>query len=496
MMLRRLFLTAGVLAALAAGAEAQTPPAPPRPPPPAPIHLPADHTTHHTVTLPGGRTLAFSATAGSLKLTNAQGVPEAEIAFIAYQLDGADPATRPVSFAINGGPGSSSAWLQLGALGPWRMSMHPDDARPAAPVTLVDNAETWLGFTDLVFLDPVGTGYSHFLSTDEAVRKRIWSVNGDVDGLAEVIRHWLQTNQRLVSPKYLVGESYSGLRAPRLLRALTSEQGIGISGLVLVSPIFDYGGNSAAFDPLSWVYALPTMVAAARARHGPVTHTDMADVEAYAGGEYLTDLMRGDGDTAALERRIAKLAGFTGLDPALLRERRGHENNFEYLHDRDRAESRIGSPYDITVTIADPFPAQAFSNAPDPMTEALNAPFTSAMIDLTSRRLGWPVDANFELTNYAVNRAWDWGGSRARPESLTALRTALALDPHLHVLVTHGLFDFITPYFRSKVLLDQIAPTAGADRLRLLVLPGGHMFYSRDESRIALRDAAAGLYPN
>jgi carboxypeptidase C (cathepsin A) len=454
--------------------------------------LPADSVTHHTLELPG-RTLQFTATAGSFRLTNAQNAPQAAIAYIEYRLDGADAAQRPVTFVMNGGPGSASAWLQLGLLGPWRMPMDPQAAAPSAPAAPAPNADTWLDFTDLVFIDPAGAGFSRVLGGDE-VRKRLWSVSGDIDSLAETIRIWLERRGRMTSPKFLLGESYGGFRGPRLVRALANEQGIGIGGLVLVSPVLDFGGRSNAFDPMSWVGQLPSIAAAMRAKEGPVTRESLADVEAYAAGDYLVDLVRGDRDPDALARRIARVAELTGLDPALLRRHHGKLSNGEFLRERDRDAERVSSAYDATVTIPNPFPQATIAPYPDPMTDGLSAPFTSAMMELYGHQLNWLPQGPYLLLNGTANRQWDYTEGRGRPEAMSALRTALSLDPKLRVVVATGLFDFVTPYFATKLLLDQLPTAAGGDRVRLVVYPGGHMFYSRDESRAAFRDAVQPLY--
>ena len=180
-----------------AGARAATP----APPAAAEQHrLPPDSTTKQTLALPG-RTLAFAATAGSVRLFDDKGEPQADIAYTSYQLDGADPATRPVTFFFNGGPGAASAYLQLGAVGPWRLSIDGDAAIPSASPDLAPNAETWLDFTDLVFIDPVGTGYSRFVATGDDVRKRFFSVDGDVNSIALSIRRWLEKSGRLLLRK-------------------------------------------------------------------------------------------------------------------------------------------------------------------------------------------------------------------------------------------------------------------------------------------------------
>jgi carboxypeptidase C (cathepsin A) len=162
--------------------------------------LPPDSTTKQTLALPG-RTLAFTATAGSIRLFDDKGEAAADLAYTSYQLDGADARTRPVTFLFNGGPGAASAWLQFGDAGPWRLAMSGDAASSSAPPDLLPNAETWLDFTDLVFIDPVSTGYSRFVTASDDVRKRFFSVGGDVDSLSVMIRRWLEKHDRLLSPK-------------------------------------------------------------------------------------------------------------------------------------------------------------------------------------------------------------------------------------------------------------------------------------------------------
>src|SRR5882672_7761303 len=209
-------------------------------PPSAEQHrLPPDSTTKQTLELPG-RTLSFTATAGSIRVFDDKGEPQADIAYTSYQLDGADRATRPVTFVFNGGPGASSAWLQFGNVGPWRLPINAEAVTSSAAPDLMPNAETWLDFTDLVFIDPVGTGYSRFVATGEDVRKRFFSIDGDVNSIALTIRRWLEKFDRLLSPKFVAGESYGGIRGPKIVRELQTEQGIGVKGLILVSPLLDF----------------------------------------------------------------------------------------------------------------------------------------------------------------------------------------------------------------------------------------------------------------
>jgi carboxypeptidase C (cathepsin A) len=456
--------------------------------------LPPAVTTHHTLELPG-RILHFEATAGAILLTDEKHAPRAELAFVAFQSEGAEKAQRPVTFVFNGGPGYSSAWLNVGAAGPWRIAIGGDATAPSASPEPMPNAETWLDFTDLVFIDPAGTGYSRVLASNPDARRRLWSVEGDIDYLAEAIRRWLDRFDRNVSPKYLLGESYGGFRVPRLARELTASQGTGVSGLVMISPALDLGGHSSAFEPFDYVTRLPSMTAAARAEQGTVTRAGLADVEHYATTDYLLDLTRGENDAAAIARRSARVAEFTGLDPALVRRYHGLIENKVFLHELDRARGRVGSSYDATITRANPFPLETLSDYPDPVLDGLSAPVSSAMVAVYETRLNWRPDSSYELEDAQANRQWDWGRNVWHPpQSMRAMRTALALDPHLVVLITHGLFDLVTPYLATQLLLDQVPEAELGSRIRLSVYPGGHMFYTNDASRAALHDEAARLF--
>ena len=453
--------------------------------------LPPDSTTKQTLALPG-RTLDFSATAGSIRLFDDKGEPQADIAYTAYQLDGADPASRPVTFLFNGGPGAASAYLQLGAAGPWRLSIDADAAIPSASPDLQPNAETWLDFTDLVFIDPVGTGYSRFVATGDDVRKRFFSVDGDVSSIALSIRRWLEKSNRLLSPKYVAGESYGGIRGPKVVRNLQVQQGVGVRGLILVSPVFDFREFTGS-SLLQYVWSLPTMAAVARQAKGPVTAADLADVERYARGDFLLDLVRGETDTEATNRLADRVAALTGIDQALSRRLAGRFDAIEFRREFDRKNGKITGRYDASVPGFDPYPDSSFFHFSDPSGETLTAPLTSAAVDLITRKLNWRPDGSYELLNGAVEKAWDFGHSLTPPESISQLREILALDPKMKVLVGHGLFDLATPYFGSRILLDQLPAFAGPARVKLAVYPGGHMFYSRDGSRQAFRAEVQAL---
>jgi carboxypeptidase C (cathepsin A) len=453
--------------------------------------LPPDATTRHTLDLPG-RSLAFTATAGAIRLFDDKGEPQADIAYTAYQLDGADRANRPVTFVFNGGPGASSAWLQLGNNGPWRIDINAEAVTPSAAVDLKPNAETWLDFTDLVFIDPVGTGYSRFVASGEETRRRFFSIDGDVSSIALTIRRWLEKNDRLTSPKYVVGESYGGIRGPKVVRNLQTQQGVGVSGLILTSPLLDFREFSGS-SLLQYVASLPSYAAVAREAKGAVSRADLAEVESYARGEFLADLVKGEADVAATNRLADKVAALTGIDQAVSRRLAGRFDASEFRRELDRANGKVAGRYDASVRGFDPFPDSSFSHFDDPSGEALYAPLTSAAVDLTTRKLNWRPDGSYEVLSGAVGKAWDFGRGPEPAESVSELRRILALDPKLKVLVGHGLFDLATPYFGSKIVLDQLPAYAAPPRVKLVVYPGGHMFYSRAASRQAFRAEAESL---
>jgi carboxypeptidase C (cathepsin A) len=456
--------------------------------------LPPDSTTKQTLELPG-RTLNFAATAGSIRVFDGKGEPLADIAYTSYQLDGADRATRPVTFLFNGGPGASSAWLQFGAAGPWRLPLDGDALSPSASPEVKPNAETWLDFTDLVFIDPVSTGYSRFVASSEDARKSFYSVDGDVNTIALVIRRWLEKHDRLTSPKYVAGESYGGIRGPKVVRQLQLQHGVGVKGLILVSPLLDFREFTGT-SLLQYVATLPSYVAVARAAKGlvtgPVKRADLADVEAYARGEFLTDLVKGEADKEATNRLADKVAELTGIDQSVSRRLAGRFDVGEFRREFDRRNGKVTGRYDASVRGYDPYPDSSSSRFGDPSGDALQAPLTSAAVDVLTRKLDWRPDGSYEVLNGAVEGHWDFGRGINPPQSVSELRQILATDAKLNVLVAHGLFDLATPYFGTKRVLDQM-PAFATRRVKFVVYPGGHMFYSQGGSRQAFRSEVEQL---
>ncbi len=460
--------------------------------PSAQRQLPADATTDQTVELPG-RTLHFKATAGSIPLNNGEdGSLLAEVAYLSFTVDGDAKSPRPVTFVFNGGPGAASAYLDLGAVGPWRLPF--GHMTISSPPALAPNAETWLDFTDLVFIDPPGTGYSRIAGGGDDARHRFWSVDGDTEALAVFIRKWIEQAGRQGSVKFIAGESYGGFRAPKVARTL-QDQGVGIRGLVMISPVIDFASFGVRRQaPMSWVTHLPSMAAAALDAKGQYSREALRDVERYAGGDYLLDLLKGERDTAAVARMSARVAEFTGLDPALVKRLGGRIDISTFRRELHRAQGLVGSMYDPNITAYDPNPTAADSHYSDPVLDDTRAPITTAMTDLYQHVLNWRVDRPYELLNKQVSQHWEWGHGRAPAEAFDDLRDELAGDPLLRVLVAHGANDLVTPYFGDQLLLNQLPVLGSPDRVKLAVYAGGHMFYNRDDSRRALHDDAAALF--
>ena len=306
------------------------------------------------------------------------------------------------------------------------------------------NAETWLDFTDLVFIDPVGTGYSRFVASGDDVRKRFYSVDGDVSAIALVIRRWLEKYDRLLSPKFVAGESYGGIRGPKIVRNLQTQQGVGVRGVIMVSPLFDYRDFSGS-SLLQYMYTLPSMAAVAREAKGAVTRADLADVERYAQGEYLTDLIKGQADKEATTRLADKVAALTGIDQAVSRRLAGRFEVGEFRREFDRRNGRVTGRYDASVSGFDPYPDSSYFLFGDPSGDSLTAPLTSAAVDLTTRKLNWRPDGSYHLLNEAVNRAWDFGRgpaesvSQLAPDSRARSENEIAGRPRA-VRSRHALF--------------------------------------------------------
>lgn len=456
--------------------------------------LPQAATTRHSFAAPEGA-FDYTVTVQPMPIEEEGGKLLAEVVVTAYQRADQDAAARPVTFAFNGGPGAASAYLHFGALGPKWLDYGGPGGAPSDAPRLVDNPDSWLPFTDLVFIDPPGTGWSRFAQEGDELRRRFWSVDGDIELLARVVTKWLTQNGRLASPKYLAGESYGGFRAPKLAASLQTGNGVGMRGVVMVSPVLDFGSRQEG--PLSFmpdVARLPSFAATRLERAGqPVTAEALAEAERYAATDYLVDLLRGPGDAAAQQRMAERIAALTGFDAAEVRRREGRLGMMRFASELRQAQGLFASPYDTAATSPDPTPAADRATAEDPVLDASRAPLTSAAIDYYGRELNWRPETPYRLLNGEVARRWRYPEGQTPAESVSDLRSALALDKRLKALVVHGATDVVTPYFASKLVLRQLPAWVGEDRARLEVYPGGHMFYSRVQSRQRFSAAVRAL---
>jgi len=452
--------------------------------------LPADAHTQQSIQI-GGKTLRYTVSVGALPVRDKDGKTAGQVVLTAYTVEGEN---RPVTFAMNGGPGASSVYLNFGAIGPKHLQAGNDGDSPSDPTVMTDNPGTWLDFTDLVFIDPVGTGFSRASVTEDEAKKLFYSTKPDIEYLSRIIYDWLVKNNRLTSRKYLVGESYGGFRGPRVTHYLQSQLGVAMNGVVLVSPYLNPTiEDDGDLSPVPWMMTLPSITAAHLERENKFTPETMADVIAYTRGEYATTLLKGRSDPEAVQKMIQHVTELSGLDPAFVKFSGGRLETGAYLREVWREQGKLGSVYDSNVTSFDPFPFAPEQRANDPILASIIAPMTSAMVDFVTRTVGWKVDARYNALSYDVNRLWDRGDD-LRSGAVPQLREAVAADPKLRVLIVHGWNDLSCPFMGSLLTVDQIPVMGDPTRVAVREYPGGHMFYTRESSRLELRKDVMEMY--
>ncbi len=452
--------------------------------------FPADKTVKQTAVI-AGKSISYDATVGSLPVLDEKGKTIADVMFVAYTVPG---ASRAVTFALNGGPGASSVYLNLGALGPKRVQFGAEGNSPSDPATPLDNAGSWLDFTDLVFIDPVGTGFSRSRVVEDEAKKKFYATGPDIEYLSRIIYDWLVKNDRLMSRKYIVGESYGGFRGPRITHLLQTRLGVAMNGMVLVSPYLDPAANdNGDLSPLPWMLTLPSISAANLERQGKLSDTAMANVIDYTRGDYVTDLLKGRSDPQSVERIVKRVTELSGLDPAFVRRAGGRLETQAYLREVYRNEGKLGSRYDSNVTEWDPFPFAPDQRTNDPLLDSIIAPTTTAMVDFITHTVGWKFSARYNALSYEVNRLWDRGKEEERG-SVEELRKSVAIDPKLQVLIVHGWGDLSCPFMASLLIVDQMPIMNDPKRVQVKEYPGGHMFYSRGSSQAAMRQDVMRVY--
>ncbi len=463
-------------------------PKPPEEPKTTPERLPADKSVPQTITV-NGKILHYTATVGTIDLKAADGKTTGQVVYTAYTLDGPRDAHRPVTFAFNGGPGASSTYLNFGAIGPKHIPFGNEGGSASDPAVATDNPGTWLDVTDLVFLDPIGTGFSRSLVDEAETKKLFYAPTPDVEYLSLVIYKWLVKNDRILDKKYLIGESYGGYRGPRIAHYLQSQIGVGVNGLFLVSPYLNPDFGPSSLSPVPWMTTLPSITAAHLERQGKLTPEAMHGVIDYTEGPYATALIKGPEDKADTDAMIAHVTEMTGLDPQFVRYSGGRLETGAYLREVHREQGEIGSVYDSNVTAPDPFPYSYERESSDPILEAIVAPTTEAAVDFITHTVGWKTDARYYALSYDVNRLWDRNSGDLRRGSVPDLREAIAADPKMHVVIVHGWNDLSCPFMGSVLTQNQL-PANLSRQLEVHEFPGGHMFYTRAANGTGLHTLA------
>jgi carboxypeptidase C (cathepsin A) len=454
--------------------------------------LPPDSVTEHTVDV-GQRKLDYTATAGTFTLYDLNGEPQAAIAYNAYVLKGGDAANRPVTFVFNGGPGAASAYLHLGLVGPEVVDFGPHKEGGAA--RLRDNPDTWLKFTDLVMIDPIGTGWSRAAKPDKT--DSYWNVSADAETIAKVIALYVAKNDRLASPKYLLGESYGGFRSIKVARALQREQGIVVNGIVMLSPFLEGAlqFNADRFA-LGAALKLPSLAASELDRNGKFTSQALQSAEHFALTDYLTTLAgpTPEGDKAkAFYQRVADM---TGLPLDVVARTRGLIRDDYAKRAGPDGAGEIVSPYDGSSSAPDPFPEMTTDEGPDPVLDGYTQALGGLYVGYARDVLGFKTEMTYNLLNRETAQKWDWGhgGGIGQASATRDLRELLALDPGLRILIAHGRDDLVTPFSVSRYIIDHLPPIGTPGRLDLKLYKGGHMFYLTQGSRAAFTTDAAAFY--
>ncbi len=462
----------------------------------------------------GAEPIDYTATAKWIVLRKKE-KPAAEIFSVSYVADAADEG-RPVMFVFNGGPGASSAFLHMGAVGPQRVAFPPDGTLPEMPPRLVQNEASWLAFSDLVFVDPVGTGFSRVIENekkedgkekkeDTTDPKEFFGFKRDLESLCEFMGRWLSENGRWGSPVFIAGESYGGYRVGRLMRVLQETAGIGLNGAILISPALEITPlNPTDYDVLGWIDTLPTMALAA-AHHGrsrafpqgaPLEDVQRA-AEEFATGDFASFLTRGASMPAdEREQILARMADLVGLPLDLVTRSEGRITIRVFSRELLRDERKIVGLYDSTITATDPFPDREAYAGPDPTLSGLSPAYTMAVNRMLRSEIGVETDREYTLLSYEVNLAWkvdvEHHAFQAAPGATDDFRYGMSLNPHVKAFVTHGRYDLVTPYFASDRLrnLMRLDPEM-AGRLTVSHFGGGHMFYAWETSRVGFTSEIA-----
>jgi carboxypeptidase C (cathepsin A) len=446
--------------------------------------------THHSVTI-NGATINYDATAGTITMKDEEGKPRADFFFVSYVKQPADqPATRRITFVFNGGPGAAAVWLHLGAVGPYRVKLGDDGIPGPPPHSLIVNDQTWLDLCDLVFIDPVGTGFSRPAPGQKG--DEFYGVQQDLDSVGDFIRLYLTRYQRWSSPKFLAGESYGTTRAAGLSAHLMNRYGIDLNGIILISTVLNLQTLSPSDgNDLPYALYLPSYTSIAL-YHKKLQSADpdklRDEVSRYALGDYLTALAQGSGlSKPARADVVDHLARYTGL-PADLIDKANLRIDPTFFRKQLLNDQRlILGRFDARLTGEDPDPTDQDADY-DPSLSLYLPVYSSTFNDYIRRELNYESDLPYEVLNGRIG-PWDFGKAGMGYLDVTHwLREAMLDNPHLRVLVAAGYDDLATPFLAADYTFDHLDPTG---RLRGNVTqtfyPSGHMVYHDPGSLVKLK---------
>lgn len=454
-----------------------------------------------------GAEVSYRAAARTTTLRTDDGEPRASVFSVAYTRTGVDdPAARPLTFVFNGGPGSSSTWLHLGLAGPRRVDMPDGPTAPAAPFRVIDNDASLLDVSDLVFIDPVSTGYSRAAAGREA--KQFHGLDEDLESVGEFIRLHTTRAGRWASPKFLVGESYGTTRAAGLARHLAERHGMHVSGVALISAILMFQSvRPDAGNDLPYPLSLPTYAATAwyHRRLDP-RYADLRaltdEVEEFALGDYASALLQGSRASGAVRRSLPeRLAAYTGLSPAFLEACDLRVAPHRFFKELLRTERRTVGRLDTRFTGID---SDAAGEAPqyDPSYMVIQAPFTAAVNAYLRVELGFESDLPYEVLRGESVRPWNYGddGNNHYVDVASRLRAAMSWNRDLRVLLASGYYDMATPFAAAEWTFDHMGLDPSlAGNVRMTRYEAGHMMYinppSRDRLARELRALVTGAAP-
>jgi len=450
--------------------------------------------THHQTTV-DGKLLRYTATTGRLPIKRGDGKIEAEMFFVAYTLDGQEAAKRPLTFCFNGGPGSATVWLHMGAVGPKQVMLEANGFMPPPPYTIADNPNTLLDRSDLVFVDAISTGFSR-AGSPEAIKKFL-GVKGDIEAFGEFVRLYVTRYERWPSPLFILGESYGTTRAAGIAGFLAN-RGISFNGITLLSTAMDFGTLEwAKNNDIPYFLLVPTfsMIAAYHKRLPPDLMGDLAktreEVERWSMTDYAAALLKGDG-LAPEERQkiIEAYARYTGLDKKLIDNANLRVNVEQFTHNLLLDQKLRVGRLDGRFTGVDPegLLDQRFY---DPTSAAILPPYTAVFNNYVRTELGYKVDLPYKVFAWdePAFQKWDWGeADKGFPNTAPGLRAALVENPYLKVLVMEGHYDLATPYFAANYSIDHL--NLGPDyrkNVSFTTYEAGHMVYVDSASHAKMK---------